>query len=339
MSYFKERFNKRLLKNGFKAVIFVLIIAVILVVISPVFMPKTNKELRDKSANGFLAEPTNTIDVLIVGDSESYSTFIPLQIWNDYGISSYVCGTPSQTLAYSEDFLRRAFKNQKPKLVVLETNAIFRKFSLGASIIFRADELFPIYRYHDRWKKLSLADFSSEFTSDYIENDKGYRIDGSVKPVSDSDYMKPSDKKAKMPFQNKSYLKNIMQLCKDNGAELMFVSTPSVKNWNCERHNTVQELADEFGIEYVDMNMLKNQVQIDWSCDTRDAGDHLNYTGAAKATAYFGEYLNSKNIFIDHRNDKNYDSWNQAHKTFLKTVEKSKAQGKNDTKIKKTKSL
>ncbi|MDE5670311.1 MAG: hypothetical protein K2I14_02445, partial [Eubacterium sp.] len=139
MNYFKERFNKRFVKNGIKAVSFVLVIAVILLALSPVFMPKTNKGLKDKSAQGFLAEPDNSIDVLFVGDSLAYSTFIPLKIFNDYGISSYVCGTPSQTLAYSEDFIRRAFKNQKPKLVVLETDSVFRRFNPLQPLVLRAE--------------------------------------------------------------------------------------------------------------------------------------------------------------------------------------------------------
>ena len=213
MNYFKERINKRFFINGFKMIAFVLIVAIILFAISPVFMPKTNGDLRDKSANGILAERANSIDVIFVGDSECYSTFIPLQIWNDYGITSYVCGTPKQTLAYSMDFLNRAFENQKPKLVVLETNSIFRGFSLSSAVLLRADKWFSIYRYHDRWKKLSLSDLtSSEVSRDYIENDKGFRLEDGIKPVSDKDYMKPSNKKAKIPSQNKSYLKNMIKL-------------------------------------------------------------------------------------------------------------------------------
>lgn len=328
MKYFKERIHMRFIKHSMQAVAFILIVLLILFVLSPVFMPKTNKDLKDRTANGILAEPFGTIDLVIVGDSESYSSFIPLQMWKDYGITSYVCGTPSQTLDYSEDFLRKAFENQKPKLVVLETNAIFRRFSLGSEILIRADEKFSIYRYHDRWKNISFVDFSSEVANDYVVNDKGYRIDGSVKSGDASNYMKPSDKKEKLPVKNKSYLYSIINLCKDNGAELMFVSTPSLKNWNSERHNTVAELAEEFGIEYIDMNMLNIEIPIDWSCDTKDAGDHLNYAGAVKATGYFGECLNSKNIFEDHRNDAAYSDWDKAYNHFLVEIEKSVLQSK-----------
>lgn len=330
MSYFKERFNKRFFKNAFKLVVFVLVIFSILFALSPVFSPKTNKSLRDKSANGILGEPENSIDVLIIGDSESYSTFIPLQMWNEYGISSYVCGTPSQTLAYSKDFLRRAFKTQKPKLVVLEANNFFRKFSLGDAVLIRADEWFPIYRYHDRWKKLTLADFSSKFTADYVENNKGFHLYTGVKPVPKKDYMKKSDEKEKLPYINRAYINRMYELCKENGAELMIVSAPNYKNWSTKRYNTVSELAGEMGVEYLDMNMLRKEVPIDWSCETRDGGDHLNYAGAKKTTAYFGEYLNSKNILTDHRGEEVYSDWNKAYKNFLKEVEKVKAQDKKE---------
>lgn len=324
MNYFKERINKRFFINGFKIIAFILIVAIILFGISPVFMPKTNKDLRDKSANGILAEPANSIDVIIVGDSESYSTFIPLQIWNDYGITSYVCGTPKQTLAYSTDFLTKAFETQKPKLVVLETNSIFRRFSIGSAVLLRADKWFSIYRYHDRWKKLSFTDLtSSEVSRDYIENDKGFRLEDGISPVSDKDYMKPSNDKAKIKAKNKSYVKNMMKLCEEHGAEFMLVSTPSVKNWNYERHNSVAALSEELGVEYIDMNLLRDEIPVDWSSDTRDAGDHLNYMGAKKATTYFGKYLASKDVFTDHRNDSRYSDWNAAYSNFIENAQKA----------------
>ena len=211
MNYFKERFNKRFVKNGIKAVSFFLIIAVILLALSPVLMPKTNKDLINKSAQGFLAEPDNSIDVLVVGDSLAYSSIIPLKLFNDYGITSYVCGTPSQKLSYSEDFVRRVFKNQKPKLVVLETDGVFRRSYPTQTISFRMEDWFFTFQYHDRWKKLSLSDFSFEFKNDYIVNDKGYRMYKGVKAANTKEYKKPSEKKANIPFFNNYFLENIKQ--------------------------------------------------------------------------------------------------------------------------------
>ncbi len=323
MRYFSERFNKRTFLNLSKTIVFVLVIAILFFGFSQLFMPKTNKDMRDKSANGFLGEPENTIDILIVGDSESYSSFIPLQMWNEYGITSYVCGTPSQTLDYSLDFLRKAFVKQKPKFVVLETNAVFRAFSVKTAILTRADQWFSIYRYHDRWKKISLRDFHFKVENNYIENDKGYRMGTETDAADFSNYMKPTKEKINIHKKNKAYVDKIARLCSENGAELIFISTPSTKNWNFKKHNAIAELSREMNLEYIDLN-IKKEVPIDWSKDTKDKGDHLNYSGAVKVTGYLGAFFNQKGKLEDHRHDSNYAEWGKAYNHFQKTCEKIK---------------
>ncbi|MDE5669923.1 MAG: SGNH/GDSL hydrolase family protein, partial [Eubacterium sp.] len=138
----------------------------------------------------------------------------------------------------------------------------------------------------------------------------------------------------------KSFIESIKKICEENGAELMLVSVPCDKNWNCERHNPAAELSEKLGIEFMDMNYMQDEIPIDWSCDSRDGGEHLNQSGAEKVTSYFGAYLNAKNIFTDHRNDKSFEDWNKAYKSFLKEVEKVKTKDKlnDDKKQKKTKS-
>ncbi|EKC70166.1 hypothetical protein LEA_07921 [human gut metagenome] len=48
------------------------------------------------------------------------------------------------------------------------------------------------------------------------------------------------------------------------------------------RHNSTQALADKLQIPFIDFNTMSDQVSINWSTDTRDQGDHLNYFGAKK---------------------------------------------------------
>ncbi|MDE6111476.1 MAG: hypothetical protein K2F65_06115, partial [Eubacterium sp.] len=187
------------------------------------------------------------------------------------------------------------------------------------------EEWLPVFGYHDRWKKLSLDDFSFEYKNDYIVNDKGYRIYSGIKSPKKSDYEKGSQMKANVPFFNKYYLESIKKMCEENGAELMLVSIPSIKDWNLERHNSAAKLSEALRIQYMDMNMMSDEISIDWSRDSRDGGEHLNQIGAEKVTSYFGEFLHSKNIFADRRDDEKLAHWFEAYKTFLEKAEKIKA--------------
>ena len=91
-----------------------------------------------------------------------------------------------------------------------------------------------------------------------------------------------------------------------------------------QRHNAIKKLADELKVEYIDVNLLQNEVPIDWNKDSRDKGDHLNYYGAVKMSNYLGKYFFDKSIFVDHRDDVDYKSWNDASKKFYDNL---KSQG------------
>ena len=93
--------KKRIFINIGKSLAFIGVFVCILTALSFLFVPKDNTRgagLDDQSANAILNEKENTIDTLFLGDSESYTSFIPMKIWKEYGITSYVCGTPSQKL-------------------------------------------------------------------------------------------------------------------------------------------------------------------------------------------------------------------------------------------------
>ena len=300
----------------------------ILALLSPIFLPKTNAKeagMRNASAVGVFAEPKDTLDVLVFGDSETYSSISPMEIWESYGISSYVCGTPSQRLNYTEQFVEQVLENQNPKLVVLETNAIFRRISFARTVKSKAETAFPIFLYHDRWKSLTAEDFSFGPTQYlYREPDRGFRFftqTESATKKAQKKYMKPSEKKEKIPGNNAEYVAQIAQLCKDHGAEFMLLSTPSTKNWNYKRHNTIAALAESLDIEYLDMNLLQDELKINWNTDTRDRGDHLNYFGSKKATAVFGNYLYDLGILPDHRGEEAYSQWDIDLKNYHKEIE------------------
>lgn len=319
---------KKIIKRIVSCVLFVAILLGLLQVSSLIFQPKSNDKVSGihyPRANGIFSEPKDSIDTVFIGDSEVYHSFIPLNIWRDYGITSYDVSSPSQKLVYSMEFLKKTFENQSPKIVFLETNAIFRKSYLEDEITYKAEQIFPVFRYHDRWKNLQLKDFSATVEYTANENNKGYYFTKKSKPATDKaikEYMKYSDVSAPILSTNKKYLNEIAKFCKTHGARLVLISTPSTKNWNYQRHNTMEAISKDLGVDYIDTNLLRDDIPIDWKKDTKDKGDHLNYNGAVKLTDYVGKYLDDTKIFKDKRNDPSYDNWNTCLDKFEKQVKK-----------------
>ena len=313
----------RFLKHTLRCVVFLAVLALLLTGVSQLVRPKNNTRsdgIHDPAANGILGEPDNTIDLLILGDSESYSAFIPMQLWQQYGYTAYCCGTSRQTLYYSEAFLHQAFQKQSPKLVILETDVIYIDFSYGSMLLQEAGDLFPVFSYHDRWKSLKANDWSMTVNYTHTENAKGYQFRHNAAPADASNYMTPSDAYAPIPKRNRAYVERIKAFCDENGAQLLLVSAPSTLNWNMARHNSTQAFADALGIGFLDLNTAHEQVAIDWNTDTRDKGDHLNYFGAQKATNVLGAYLADTGLLPSHKDDPAYADWNKQSDAFSRTV-------------------
>ena len=314
---------RTVMKNTLCSLLFLGILAGLLALLSVLFRPKENTKeagFQDPRANGILSEPEDSIDVVILGDSETYSTLIPLQIWQDYGFTSYVCGTPSQKLCYTEEFLEKTFIQQNPRIVFLETDAIFQIFTQSEIIAGEAENLLPVFRYHDRWKTLRLSDWSFQVDYSTKENNKGYLFSTLVRPSDRKDHMKKTNAREEIPSKSIRAVEDISAFCRKNNTRLVLISTPSTINWNYKRHNSIAALAESLDLEYIDMNLMNQQIGIDWSTDTRDRGSHLNVYGAVKATAFLGEYLADTGLFRDKRTDDAYAGWDAALEEFNRST-------------------
>lgn len=291
-------------------------LVMIMIVTSIVFSPKREVynaiavEEKEKSLN---EEPENTLDIIFMGDSESYSGFSPLQIWAEYGHTSYVCGTTAQRLCDTYALLQHTFEKQTPKLIVLEANCLFREAGITKKTddksLTLAAEYFPIFQYHSRWKAYIPTSLSTKKQVLTERKMKGFRLRKTVIPYTGTlPYMKESGDIKEVEELAQEYLKKIHTLCEENNAELILVSVPSAKNWNYAKHNGVQKLAEENRLKYLDLN-LAEEIEIDWKTDTKDGGDHLNFDGAKKVTKYIGKYFSEQFRLTDHRTDEKYQNW------------------------------
>lgn len=311
-----------------KSIVFLFILLMIMIILSYIVVPKNNLEefgISDVIANGILGEKDNSIDILVVGNSESFSSFVPMKFWEDFGFTSYVCGTPGQCLPDSMLFTYKTMENQSPKIVILEANNIYSLISVTDPFIKIVNYLLPVTEYHNRWKSLNKNDFFKKVDYTWTNESKGYRYSANSKAADISNYMTYSEEINPVKGQNKLCVKLLKKFCEMNDAELIIVSTPSAKNWNYENHNGIAQLAEEENIEFLDLNVRKEEIKINWEQDTEDEGDHLNYFGALKVTEYIGRYLSDKNILENHKEDDYYSNWEEEFKRYKSQINGGKA--------------
>lgn len=315
----------QIIKKFSKIILFTFILVILLLLFSFLFAPKANNKeagMRDVRLNAILGEKDNTLDVLFLGDSEVFSSVSPMEMYNKHGFTSFVLGSAAQQLHYTKYLLTRTLKKQKPKIVVLETNAIYRKIEPTGPIFRKLQNWFSIFEYHNRWKSLKLSDFNLSFNYDYNSEFKGYTYKPGIKGSKTWDYMNPTSETKEIEILNKKYLLAMIEVCKENDIKFILLSTPSTKNWNYTKHLGIKEFANENNITYIDLNLMKNEVPIDWNQDTCDEGDHMNYYGAVKVSEFLGDYLANNYKLENKKNNPEYMNWNEALPRYFKAVGK-----------------
>lgn len=309
------------------ALAFILIITGLGYLFAPKYAPDIDTDSHiERISKTIFNEDKNTVDFLVIGNSETYTTISPMEIFNEYGYTGFVSAIPSMKIQDVYYNLEDIYKVQKPKVVLLEVDTTFRYYGANTKHLQMVAEgwlkrIFPIFGNHNRWKNI-INGYLHGYDDLITERDplKGYNYRTRIKKIKPKEWMKDTQEVAEMRKINKMYLKKITKICKENGTQLVLYSAPAPKNWNYKKHNAIQKYADENGLAYVDMNLAVDKLGIDWSQDAWDNGDHLNFTGAMKTTKYMGEYLHNNCNLEDHRGDSKYDSWTNSWDEYQKAI-------------------
>lgn len=304
------------IKNLIKSVGFLLGLFLILLGLSVLLRRKGDGEVYDayavdRKVAQIEAETNDTLDIFFMGDSICYSSFEPHYIWNEYGYTSFVCGTSAQRVCDTYAILSRALETQTPKTVVLEATCFYRNMSKKSDskdlVLDELTERFDAFAYHSEWKNIA-GRIGMKFSKRGPNKEKGFVGRKAVNPYRGGEYMIATDEVDEIKPEVIEYLNKIDALCDEKGIELIVVSVPSPRNWTYERHNAVSNWAMSADVTYLDMNIMP-ELDIDWEVDTKDGGDHLNLAGARKVSGYIGNYIGGKVPLEDKRNDEKYSDW------------------------------
>lgn len=259
--------------------------------------PRSNEGLRFPTANAFVAEPENSFDYVILGDSLTLYGLAPKVILEEQGIPGYNCSVPLQTLAQSRSYLERFLSCQSPRLVLLEANVLYREMSPAEPALERVQSRFTVFRDHDNWKTVTLKTLTQCPRWTWRHDAWGHFASQEVEPAVTEHYMIDPQVPAPIPEASQRMLRSLRSLCRKQGAQLLLISVPDAKAWDLERHRRVAALAEKLGLRYLDMNL--EQVGLDWQTDCLDGGDHLNEWGAQKVSRYLATYLAGTGLFPD----------------------------------------
>lgn len=328
----KEQVNNKENKKGLRIVAVLLMIAALL--FSVWFMQKfmcipfSCDEIR---IINFHKEPENSIDVLLLGSSATYSDFSSAYAYEKFGYTSFPYAIGGSTCTMWKPALQDALKTQKPKLVVVDVfgggytrdmvdsrsnqlSIVFSHTAFSPELIGSASEasaltdqsstagfIFPFIKYHnnvpacipDLPDRLRL-EFAGPSPLKGVYTNTRMRYLRQVDPSSFTDESIPLDEKSE------KIIRDFIEYCKSEDVEVLFVKYPSVlTDFDKDelavnlRSNRILEIAREQGCRTVNLQKHFYDIGLDERADFYNHG-HTNTRGQKKVTEYFGSYLQNE---------------------------------------------
>ena len=297
-------------------------------ILQRLLMPKYMHGIVEGAMTAEYYEDAPKHDVVFIGDCELYENISTITLWKEYGISSYIRGNAQQLIWQSYYLMEDTLRYEKPKAFVI--NVLSLKYdepekeaynrmtldgmrwssskvkAINASMLEEEsflDYVFPLLRYHSRWKELNRDDLTYLFSRDKVTH-SGYYMRTDVKAVGELPSVRPL---GNYEFgQNAwTYLDMMAALCEENNIQLILVKAPSLMpHWYDEWEEQVRNYAEKRGLPYYNFLECKEEIGLDYSSDTYDAGLHLNLSGAEKLASYIGRILSEDYDIPDMRKNR-----------------------------------
>lgn len=323
-----------MIKRILKITAAVLALVLVLYVAQRILMPKYVSEAQDGRLIAEYYDSAQNHDVVFVGDCEVYENISPVTLWQDYGISSYVRGSPQQLIWHSYYLMEETLKYEKPEAFVF--NVLSMKYgepqseaynrlaldgmkwsaskvgSINAAMTEEEDfvtYLFPLLRFHSRWSELTGEDVEYAFKEVPQLSINGYlmRID-----VDGIEELRKGRELADYSFADVcwEYLDKMRTLCEENGVELILMKAPTNTPqwyWYEEWDVQIKAYAEKHGLRYYNFLEVTDEIGLDYTTDTYDQGGHLNLSGAEKLSTYFGKILCDELGLTGHKGQAEYE--------------------------------
>lgn len=262
----------------------------------------------------FHKEPEDSIDVALVGPSETYTSFYSPLAYEQFGFTSYALAVGGMRGVCYPSAIREMEATQDPQVYVLELYGfIYKDQYEEASIRAWVDSLpdsenrdqtiretvppekrrdyeDKYQKYHGNW--INRRDCMNAFLDKMRISRQGYSITKNF--ATETAAMPPDGQTMNYAISEDGmkYLKETLAFLQEQGIEnVLFVRTPEQVQY--KENDSVDEavrMIRDAGYDYLDMYGLQEEIGIDPQKDFYNPF-HCNIYGAEKITAYLGQYL------------------------------------------------
>ena len=333
-----------------KVACFLLTIMFTCLVLQQYFLRNTdNNSLR---IEGYYQEEPDSLDVVFIGASDIYTSFMPGRAYEQFGFTSYLLASESITSEGVITAVKEVYRTQHPDLIVIEANTFLygdsRNESNEAHIHKFFDNLplsenkteyiqkyvkpenqmeyfFPLIKYHSLWSEyprrlnMTMSDLSLDLRG--YNNLKGFSSTAQIlktdeeclnKKIANEHIEKPLNPKLE------EQLNELLDYCDEKKLNVAFVRAPHyvIKDTynRVMRSNRMETIVEERGYLYYSAENDASIIGIDEKRDFYNV-DHMNVYGALKFTDYLsGLLVEEEKLNIDPLNEAQKENWAEAAK-------------------------
>ncbi len=169
---------------------------------------------------------------------------------------------------------------------------------------------FPIT--HSRYKQLGRGSFNLDINN---ISHLGYSYQAKIVPYGEGEVRDVRGVKESVAISGKAeeYLRKCIELCQKEGINIILVNSPmpTTPDEAQKKYNYVQQIADEYGVPFLNGVCFDEEMGLDWTVDSMGSDGHLNYHGATKYTKWLCDYMKSNYNLPDRRGDERFEVWSR----------------------------
>ena len=329
--------NRSKTKTVVRVIAFLLVAALLYGALSRLLA--VNDATEQQYVHSFYLEPKNSLDVMILGASETFTDYCAPLAWQHAGFTSYPLAVSAAQGTMYPSMLREAARRQTPGVYVVEVNGFLYtaeerdEFSHAAlrkwidTIPLSANKLdtirtcipaekrstyyFPLLKYHTFWK--CAGDIRRSLSLQQQARSVGYSY---TKPfLSISMFLTETDeipvRQQELDAFNEQSLRTFCETAKKLGIQnVLFARFPHrtvIENYDAV-FAELEAVVQEYGYDFVNFDTQIDAIGLDPLSDFANA-EHLNVFGAEKFTPYLADYLTTHYDLNTAHSDKVTDEW------------------------------